>query len=675
MLDERKQFKSNIFLLIIIFIVISFCFWLWYIRLEYRLDSNDNKTIYSQTGYFDLSEFDFSKGIVITGGSEEYIESKLLNPEEFNHHSQEIKIGRSSDYPVNTSRITLYLPDNNTYTIMGNSFDFAERIYINGQFISEVGTVGQTAQTSSPGYEYLNFSVTPINGVVEIVRQSNNFVHRDNGVASHILIGTPEIMSNIRSVEYSVTGVMIGMFFAIAISHIFLFMLFEKHKAHLLFAVLSLTWAVRLGVTGIKVFSDLTPFLNWEFLFRLEYMTVPITSAMMLLVAQEIFPKALPKLFLNTYVGGFLLYAAACLFIPTIPLSYSMVYLQAIFIIGSILLFIFLIPKLSKLIKTKQLKINHLLFIIGYIPFLLSVTHDAFYYNGILVLGVNVLLIDLSLMVIVITQTAVIYYDSAKKMNATYKAEQEIRIEAASLRQAKKMHEDFLQTLSHEMQLPLTTISGYAQLTSQILFEDEDIDRVATAEKMRVIDGQARTLSRQVRQLLDASSMENGSFKLFLKNVTINELFLKITANHFPIMSDGNITLTTEIENDLPEVFSDEERLLQIILNIISNAIKHSDCTKITLSAKVCDTDSNFVSICVFDNGKGLPNELKKELFNRYPKNRSAKGNGLGLYIVSQAITAGGGKIYFESEENCGTKIIFTVPISKKGKDDAENNG
>ncbi len=670
MLNKPKQTKSNVFLLGIIFLVIFLCSSLWYMRYEYRFDTENNVTIYSDSGHFNLTEFDFSGGFAITRGSEEYVAGELLDPYEFAQIGDEIDVGHPGTMPVNTSRIILYMPDDSDYIIMGNSFDFAERIYINGEFVLEVGTVGTTAQTSTPDYSYLSIHVTPVDGVIELVRQSNNFVHQDNGSATNILIGTPEIMNNLRSVEYSITGVMIGLFFTIAISHIFFFSLFKKHKSHLYFAILSITWGLRMGVTGIKIFSEWFPSLPWEFFFRLEYMTVPITSAMMLLVIREIFPKTLPKLFLKIYVAGFLLYALACIFIPTYPLSHSMIYLQAAFIIASLLLPIFMVRKLVIIARVKRVKVSHILFIIGYIPFILSLIHDAFYYNSILLFGVSVLFIDLSLMIIVVTQTAVIYYDSAKRIVANYKAEQKIRIEAASLRQAKEMHESFLQTLSHEMQLPLTAVSGYAQLTAQILSEDETLDRKSITEKMRVIDDEARKLSRQVSQLLDASAMENGSFKLFLTDVSISEVFFKIASHHFPIMNDKNIALEIQNDSNLPYLLSDEERLLHVLLNIISNAIKHSECTKIILRVDVCDEDSKFANISVIDNGKGIAPQLIDDFFSRYPKNRSEKGNGLGLYIVSQTVEAWGGKISFESKENGGTKIFFTVPISEVKIDD-----
>ncbi len=673
---KNKNKQSNKTLILIFIVIITLCFVLWYIKVEYRINTTDNKIIASNSGVFDLTTINFNSGIAFTKGSEKYIEGKILTPKEFEEETEEVKIGSPKSSPVNTSKITLIMPDNSPYTIMGISYDYAERIYINGELYGEIGTIATSENEAKPGYEYLKFTVTPQNGIIEIVRQSNNFVHRDNGVATHILIGKPNLMNQIYAKEYGITGVIIGLFFTIAISHIFLFYIFKKHKAHLYFAVLCITWGIRMGVTGTKVFNEWFSFLPWEFMFRLEYMTVPVTCAMILLVSNEIYPSALPKMFLHTFVGGFLLYAVCCLFVPTIPLSYSMIGVQAALIVGSIVLTICVIIKTINLIYKREITIKHTVYLISLLPFVFAAVHDALYYNSILIFGVSVLLIDFALMVIVVTQTAVIYFDTAQRMVATYNSEQQIKIQAESLRRANRMKEEFLRTLSHEMQIPLTTVSGYAQLTGQILKTDKELSREDLHEKMRIIDDETRKLSRQVAYLLDANAMENGTFKLHLTSVDINELLHKIEKLHYPIMNSGDIKLVLKVKGNLLKVFADEERLSQIVLNLIVNSIKHSHCTQIEVSAENIEksindnTSGKFVQITVTDNGKGLSKKMKEELFTIYSKNRSGKGNGLGLYIVEQTVKAHGGTIYVKSEEKEGTSTIFTIPALEEVKNE-----
>ncbi len=670
-MNERiSKKKLNALFLTIICIVITLCFMLWFIKFEHRVNVEDNNIIMSHTGVWDLTNFNFDNGIVLTRGSEEYIEGELLSPQEFEQNSDKIQIGSPKASPVNTSKITLIMPNNDTYIIMGTSYDYAERIFINGELMGEIGTVATNKSEAKPGFEYLNYAIKPQNGVIEIVRQSNNFVHRDNGVATNILIGTPQKMNNIYSIEYGITGVYIGLFFTIAISHVFLFLIFKSYKAHLYFAILSLTWGMRMGVTGAKVFNEWLDFLPWELLFRIEYMSVPLTCAMMLLVSNEIYKGALPKVILQAFVGGFLIYTVVCVFLPTLPLSYSMIAAQAAFMLASVLLLVFIGVKTVIMVQTKKIELKHVVYSVGIVPFVFATIHDALYYNSILIFGVNVLLADLSLMIIVVTQTAVLYFYTAQRMLALHKAEEQSRIETQSLRQAGRMKEEFLRTLSHEMQMPLTTVSGYAQLTGQILKDDKNISRDDLFEKMRIIDDETRKLSRQVQQMLDMSAMENGTFKLHRVSVDIVELINRIEKLHFPIMSAGNITFTKNINNNLKAVFADEERLVQIILNLMLNSIKHANCSKITISAINKLNGDDFVQISVSDDGEGINEEMLEDLFSSYNANRSAKGNGLGLYIVAQMIKAHKGTISVQSKCGSGTSIIFTIPAFREGKNE-----
>ncbi len=678
MMKNISNNKTNIMVLLIIVGAIVLCCSLWFTKLEYRINTMENEVIVSQNGVWDLTKFDFESGIVVTSGKEQYITGELLTPDEFEQNSDKVQVGLPKESPVNTSKITLVMPDNRPYTIMGTSFDFAERIYINGELMGEIGTVSTDEITSEPGYEYLKFTVIPKDKTIEIVRQSNNFVHRDNGIASHILIGEQEKLNAIYAKEYGITGVIIGLFFAIAMTHIFMFYIFKKHRVHLYFALLSLTWGLRMGVTGVKVFAEWFNFLPWEIMFRLEYISVPVTCAMILLVTDEIYKNTLPKIFLRAFTSGFLLYAVCCLFVPTLPLSYSMIGVQVALILASILLIVFVVIKAVSLIRSKQMLLKHTAYLISIIPFVFATVHDALYYNAILIFGVSVILIDLSLMILVVTQTAVIYFDTSNRIITTYREKEQISVEAQSLRQAGLMKEEFLRTLTHEMQIPLTTVSGYAQLAGQILKEDNKLNRGELHEKMRIIDDEARKLSRQVLQLLDASAMENGTFKLHRERVDLNEVLQKISTLHFPVMSDAGIKLKIEVKNDLPPVFVDRERIVQVILNLITNSIKHSECSQISLIAKVTsanygdeyDTKSNFAQITINDNGIGIAKDMQANLFEEYNENRSAKGNGLGLYITAKTVKAHGGEIIVQSEINKGTSITFTMPVWEENAND-----
>lgn len=230
------------------------------------------------------------------------------------------------------------------------------------------------------------------------------------------------------------------------------------------------------------------------------------------------------------------------------------------------------------------------------------------------------------------------------------------------VRELADLKEEFLHNLSHELQMPITVVSGFAQLTAEML-EDEEIDRTAIADNMRRVDSEAGRMERLVVQLLDAAAIENGSFTLHRRATDIAGLLQTVARVHFPVMDNHGNAISVNTPPGLPPLDGDQERLLQVLLNLLSNAVKHTENGVVTLSAQAV---KNMVAVTVADTGAGIPPNLLPDLFQRYPENRAAGGNGLGLYICGQIVKAHGGDIAIESETGKGTVVRFTIPAMKK---------
>lgn len=224
------------------------------------------------------------------------------------------------------------------------------------------------------------------------------------------------------------------------------------------------------------------------------------------------------------------------------------------------------------------------------------------------------------------------------------------------------MKEEFLHNLSHELQMPITVVSGFAQLTGRMM-EDAEIDRAAVRDNMRRVDSEAGRMERLVVQLLDAAAIENGSFTLNRRPMDMAELLDTVARVHFPVMDNHGNTVTVNVPPGLPRIFGDQERLLQVLLNLVSNAVKHTEGGSVALTARA---EENSVAVTVRDTGEGIAPELLPNLFQRYPKNRAAGGNGLGLYICAQIVEAHGGKITVESKAGKGTAVRFSIPAMEQ---------
>ncbi len=233
------------------------------------------------------------------------------------------------------------------------------------------------------------------------------------------------------------------------------------------------------------------------------------------------------------------------------------------------------------------------------------------------------------------------------------------------LKKLEEMRVDFVANVTHEIRTPLTAILGFIETLQEGAIEQE-----GTAKKfLEIISRHARRLNRLVEDLLTLSDIELGEMKFFFESVYLSG----IVENVLPVVAaraaEKKIAIVKEIPENLPPVRADRDRLVQILLNILDNAVKFTpDSGKITLSAAAEGDD--YVVVRVEDTGIGVPaDEIPRlgERFYRVDKTRSREmgGTGLGLSIVKHLIAAHGGRMEIESRLGRGTKVSLYFPIMK----------
>ena len=145
----------------------------------------------------------------------------------------------------------------------------------------------------------------------------------------------------------------------------------------------------------------------------------------------------------------------------------------------------------------------------------------------------------------------------------------------------------------------------------------------------------------------------------------VEEIIHSAVRTHYPILNKNRNRLDIQIENGLPSVHADPARISQVIVNLISNAVRFTVEGEIIVSAKIKDDG---VLVCVSDTGCGIEAELLPHIFERYNKKQKTgdgkdTGTGLGLYICKYIIEQHGGAIWIGSEEGHGTSVFFTLPV------------
>lgn len=232
---------------------------------------------------------------------------------------------------------------------------------------------------------------------------------------------------------------------------------------------------------------------------------------------------------------------------------------------------------------------------------------------------------------------------------------------AEKLSQTENMRRQLIGDVSHELRTPLTAIQGSMEgLIDGIL--------PATPETFQNIYQEADRLQRLVADLQELSRIEAGAVSLELASCDIAALIQSVTQRLQPQFDEKEIALALDIPSLLPHVLIDEDRISQVLINLLGNALQYTPPQgRVTLTARQINKD---LQVSIRDTGLGIPAEHLPHLFTRFyrvdkSRSRAGGGSGVGLTIAKHLIEAHGGRIWAESEgTGNGSTFTFTLPIS-----------
>lgn len=239
---------------------------------------------------------------------------------------------------------------------------------------------------------------------------------------------------------------------------------------------------------------------------------------------------------------------------------------------------------------------------------------------------------------------------------------------ADELSTAETMKNEFISSVSHELRTPLTAIKGWAEtLTDLTGSPDEAADSVMMQKGLRVIVGETERLSEMVEELLDFSRMQSGHFTLQMATMDVLAELGDAVLIYMERAKKDDIRVTyTEPEN-LPFIIGDKNRIRQVFINIIDNAIKYTEKGGfVAITAEAAENDT-LVRITVQDTGCGIKkSDLAKVKTKFYKPNHTKRGSGIGLAVADEIISLHHGTLDLESEEGVGTTVIITLPAKPK---------
>jgi signal transduction histidine kinase/CheY-like chemotaxis protein len=258
---------------------------------------------------------------------------------------------------------------------------------------------------------------------------------------------------------------------------------------------------------------------------------------------------------------------------------------------------------------------------------------------------------------------------------------EEAQAARAAAEEADSAKSSFLSTVSHELRTPLTSVLGFAKIIRRRLHErlfpliPESDTKIAQSkrqvlENLDVVVSEGERLTKLIDDVLDLAKIEAGKFTWNMASVSIKEVIERAIAATSSLVEARHLKIEPSIAEGLPDINGDHDRLIQVVINLISNAVKFTSSGSITCSALRRDND---IVVSVKDSGIGIALADQPKVFEKFKQvgdtlTDKPKGTGLGLPICKEIVEHHGGRIWVDSALGEGSTFSFTLPVTESSQ-------
>lgn len=594
-----------------------------------------------------------------------------------------------------TYRLRFLLPDqmastHRTLAVYPKSIASSYQMWINGNPKGGNGSVGTDRPSSKPSSYPLTIYFDPVEGWNEIVIQVSNFSQRNAGIWQAMELGTAESVTHLRISRVTVQVFVVGIFFVMALYHLFVYSNRRQETSALWFGLLCFAVGIRTIVLGETTALYLLPSIPWEAAVKLEYISVSMTALMLILFINREYPKESVPWVAKT--SGIVILGCISMFLFTPARVYT--YYLSPFTWGVLLpalLYTMYIYVLSAIRRRK----GSLTTAIGFLFFTLFALNDMLFYNGLLFTND---MLSIGLLVFLMTQALNLSVRFSRALQAKELLSEQLQESNRSLERTveertkslwetnKELHEAnermadieqfrirLLSNISHELSTPITSIKGFAKGLR---------DGIITADRSKYaarIYERSLLLERLIHDLIELTKLETKQIEFQMHEVEVVPFFQEMFMKYADEIEQNDIRFQVELPDNEVDLSSfhvrlDPIRMEQVLSNLISNAVRYTPSGgEISLHLRVegSDTYGWFVYISVNDTGLGIDPAMHRHIFERFgqarqPTGKEHRGSGLGLAISREIILYHEGEIQVESQPGSGSKFQFHLPISRK---------
>ncbi|WP_188831470.1 ATP-binding protein [Paenibacillus aceti] len=652
--------KSHIILLLVFILVV-----LTGLRILWMETFHDPKQASIHNGQFDLRNWNAEDGsILLLDGEWEFYPSQwlidgsrqqLLGDNAPRHikvpggWSEALHADKPSPYGYGSYRLRLYVDPakNLNYSIRVPSVRTASELYVNGRLLTKSGQVATTKdEYTSKDLPYSTTFTADEKGVIELVIQAANYVDsRSGGIVQSIKFGSEEAIAKEMKASIFMQFLAAIIFIMHAVYALLLYLLGNKEKKLLYFSLLALSVTITsVFSTNEKLFHQLFYIgINWD--FRLTNIAFVIAAYALLQCTNH---RELPywrRMYpvykvMNLGTAGITLFLDPTQVIMLFPIYYLLVGIAGV---------ITLITMFKKVIK--DLKSN-LLLLISFLALMNHSLWSLFLLNS----GLSLVYYPFD-MIIAMGCLSSEWFKGYFIMHANTK-------ELAATLQRMNDHKDqFLANTSHEFKNPLHSMLNMSQ---SVLKREQHLLQERSIKELETVLSVGRRLTWILNDLIDVMSLQEGNPRLQKKVILIQPIVTGVMDMLQLNAEIKSVAIANQISEDFPPVIADENRVIQIVFNLLHNAVKYTNEGTISIQAFAKDGRA-YIEIA--DTGIGMDEHMLKRLFRPYEQGSTSVtmiegGFGLGLSISKQLVELHGGTLDVSSALGEGSTFTFSLKLA-----------
>ena len=626
------------------------------------------KTPAAEKGGLDLTNWNFAKdGVVKLDGEWEFYWNQLLTYDDFHGNDNNTKLSGYFNVPATWNKLIidgnklqgegfatfrLRIKTNDADTLKGLKIlteSTAYKIMIDNNIVATSGVVGTSPDSSVPEYRPQTVSFNNDSKDFELIVQISNYTYSRGGFWHSIHMGTDQQIQSMKENSARREMFLLGALLIILFYYAAIYWLQKRNRLSLYFVLAILVVAVRILFTGEYYITKIIPSIDFNWIIFIEYMTGYWGPTLWVLFIHSLYPKEYSK-----RVSRGTVYFASALTIVTII---TPIHIYTSFrIIGEIVIvIIYLYSLYSVITAVRRKREGAILLFFSMLLALLTLLNDFLYYWNI----INSLpggIVGIVAFTVLFLHAYILAARFSKAFNEVEKLSDKMIL-------LNKHKDEFLTNTSHELRTP---VNSMVTITESVVNGADGKINSQQKKNLSLVVESGKRLSKLINDILDFTGMRSGELLLTKEYFKIESIVENLVKEFEFMAADKNIKIKTGITAELPGLYADKYRIIQVIYNLMGNAVKFTPVGGM-ITVNVYKEEGN-ICIAVRDSGIGIPEERLEDIFKSFEQvdasiTRKYGGMGLGLSISKRIAETHGGDIKAYSKLNEGSEFVLCIPI------------